>query len=268
MTALRRPKWATLGSWNGSPSRSVSRSSATTGSRSRATRTAWRRRSMAGRTVRRCARSHRYRDLLARVDDGVAVLTLNRPDRRNALSRALLDALARDARGGRGRRRGRLRRAHRRRRRVLRGRRRQGHGGGRRRRAAVRRARPAPAPQPPRDRRPAAPDAQADHRGAARRGRGRRAVARAGVRPALRAARGGPDDRVRQVGFAGDYGGTWFLTQLVGPAKARELYFFSERLDAERGARARPRQRVDDAPTRCSTARGGWPPARASRTGT
>ena len=46
-------------------------------------------------------------DLLARVEDGVAVLTLNRPDRRNALSRALLDALARDARRGRGRRRGR-----------------------------------------------------------------------------------------------------------------------------------------------------------------
>src|SRR4051794_29338897 len=34
-------------------------------------------------------------DLLARVEDGVAVLTMNRPDRRNALSRAMLDALAR-----------------------------------------------------------------------------------------------------------------------------------------------------------------------------
>lgn len=33
-------------------------------------------------------------DLLARVDDGVAVLTMNRPDRRNALSPAMLDALA------------------------------------------------------------------------------------------------------------------------------------------------------------------------------
>ncbi len=34
-----------------------------------------------------------------------------------------------------------------------------------------------------------------------------------------------------KVGLAGDYGGTWFLTQLVGPAKAKELYFLSERID-------------------------------------
>jgi len=34
-----------------------------------------------------------------------------------------------------------------------------------------------------------------------------------------------------KVGLAGDYGGTWFLTQLVGPAKAKELYFLPERLD-------------------------------------
>jgi 2-(1,2-epoxy-1,2-dihydrophenyl)acetyl-CoA isomerase len=40
-----------------------------------------------------------------------------------------------------------------------------------------------------------------------------------------------------RVGFAGDYGGTWFLTQLVGSSKAKELYYFSDRLtaaDAER----------------------------------
>jgi 2-(1,2-epoxy-1,2-dihydrophenyl)acetyl-CoA isomerase len=35
-----------------------------------------------------------------------------------------------------------------------------------------------------------------------------------------------------RVGFAGDYGGTWFLTRLVGPAKARELYFFADRVPA------------------------------------
>jgi len=35
-----------------------------------------------------------------------------------------------------------------------------------------------------------------------------------------------------RVGLAGDYGGTWFLTQLVGSSKARELYYFSERLSA------------------------------------
>jgi 2-(1,2-epoxy-1,2-dihydrophenyl)acetyl-CoA isomerase len=36
-----------------------------------------------------------------------------------------------------------------------------------------------------------------------------------------------------KVAFAGDYGGTWFLTQLVGPAVAKELYYFSDRLTAE-----------------------------------
>ena len=36
-----------------------------------------------------------------------------------------------------------------------------------------------------------------------------------------------------KVGFAGDYGGTWFLTRLVGSGKARELYFFSDKLSAE-----------------------------------
>lgn len=35
-----------------------------------------------------------------------------------------------------------------------------------------------------------------------------------------------------KVGLSGDYGGTWFLTQLVGPAKARELYFLSDVLGA------------------------------------
>ena len=36
-----------------------------------------------------------------------------------------------------------------------------------------------------------------------------------------------------RVGFSGDYGGTYFMTQLVGSAKARELYFLSERVSAE-----------------------------------
>ncbi len=36
-----------------------------------------------------------------------------------------------------------------------------------------------------------------------------------------------------RVGFSGDFGGTYFLTQLVGPAKARELYFTAEVLGAE-----------------------------------
>src|SRR3954469_22905729 len=33
-----------------------------------------------------------------------------------------------------------------------------------------------------------------------------------------------------RVGFAGDYGGTWFLTRPIGGAKARELSFSSDRL--------------------------------------
>jgi len=40
-----------------------------------------------------------------------------------------------------------------------------------------------------------------------------------------------------KVAFSGDYGGTWFLSRLVGSAKAKELYYFSDRLsaaDAER----------------------------------
>ncbi len=36
-----------------------------------------------------------------------------------------------------------------------------------------------------------------------------------------------------KVAFAGDFGGTWFLTQLVGSSRAKELYYFSERLTAE-----------------------------------
>jgi 2-(1,2-epoxy-1,2-dihydrophenyl)acetyl-CoA isomerase len=35
-----------------------------------------------------------------------------------------------------------------------------------------------------------------------------------------------------KLGLSGDYGGTWFLTQLVGPAKAREIYFTADRVDA------------------------------------
>jgi 2-(1,2-epoxy-1,2-dihydrophenyl)acetyl-CoA isomerase len=35
-----------------------------------------------------------------------------------------------------------------------------------------------------------------------------------------------------KVGLSGDYGGTYFLTQLVGPSKARELYLTAEVLDA------------------------------------
>jgi 2-(1,2-epoxy-1,2-dihydrophenyl)acetyl-CoA isomerase len=35
-----------------------------------------------------------------------------------------------------------------------------------------------------------------------------------------------------KVGFSGDFGGTWFLQRLIGPAKAKELYFNSDVLSA------------------------------------
>ena len=39
-----------------------------------------------------------------------------------------------------------------------------------------------------------------------------------------------------KIGASGDFGGSWFLTQLVGPSKAKELYIFSERLTAAEAA--------------------------------
>ncbi|MFV0257272.1 MAG: enoyl-CoA hydratase-related protein [Acidimicrobiales bacterium] len=38
------------------------------------------------------------------------------------------------------------------------------------------------------------------------------------------------------VGASGDFGGSWFLARLVGEAKAKELYFLSPRLSAEEAA--------------------------------
>ncbi len=40
-----------------------------------------------------------------------------------------------------------------------------------------------------------------------------------------------------KIGFSGDYGGSWFLSRLVGTAKARELYFLSDRIDAKEAER-------------------------------
>ncbi len=36
-----------------------------------------------------------------------------------------------------------------------------------------------------------------------------------------------------RVGYSGDFGGSYYLTQLVGTAKARELYYTAELIDAK-----------------------------------
>jgi len=177
-------------------------------------------------------------DLLATVEDGVAVLTMNRPDRRNALSEAMVDALARtlatverddsvgcvvltgaggafcaggDVKGfaarpehepdGYERRLSRQRWAH--------------------RETALRlwsMAKPTVAVLPG-------------------------AAAGAGLSLALACDLRYAADSVvmttafAKVGLAGDFGGTWFLTRLVGPAKARELYLFSDRIGAAEAER-------------------------------
>ncbi|HTO08747.1 MAG TPA: enoyl-CoA hydratase [Myxococcota bacterium] len=40
-----------------------------------------------------------------------------------------------------------------------------------------------------------------------------------------------------RIGFSGDFGGSYFLTKLVGSAKARELYLLNERIDAAEALR-------------------------------
>ncbi|HVC60197.1 MAG TPA: enoyl-CoA hydratase [Acetobacteraceae bacterium] len=56
------------------------------------------------------------------------------------------------------------------------------------------------------------------------------------------------------VGYSGDFGGSWLLTRLVGTGKARELYFLNEMLDAEQAAALGMVNRVvDDAVLREET---------------
>ena len=52
-----------------------------------------------------------------------------------------------------------------------------------------------------------------------------------------------------KVGFSGDYGGTWSMTRLVGSAKARELYFLGDMIDANEALRIGLVNRVFSAAT-------------------
>jgi 2-(1,2-epoxy-1,2-dihydrophenyl)acetyl-CoA isomerase len=168
-------------------------------------------------------------ELLARVEDGVAVLTLNRPERRNALNRALLEALARtlgdvevDDEVGCV---------------VLTG------AGGAFCAGGDVKDMAAGADEAPFD--TLVHRQRLNHRATAGRlhhmakptiaaipGPAAGAGLSLALACDLRYAADGAlmTTAFARVGFAGDYGGTWFLTQLVGPAKARELYFFSERI--------------------------------------
>jgi 2-(1,2-epoxy-1,2-dihydrophenyl)acetyl-CoA isomerase len=178
-------------------------------------------------------------DLLAEVDDGVAVLTMNRPDRRNAMSEAMMAAMERilaavevdDAVGCV----------------VL-----TGAGGAFCAGGDVK----AMAQRPAGDGGHGV-DAAVHRQRLRQRGTSGRLwqlpkptiaaiggpAAGAGLSLALAcdlryAAEGAVlTTAFARVAFSGDYGGAWFLTRLVGTAKARELYYFSDRLsaaDAER----------------------------------
>ena len=171
-------------------------------------------------------------DLLARVEDGVAVLTMNRPERRNALSPAMLDALARtlaDAEadddvgcvvltgaGGAFCAGGDVKAMA------------EGEGNGISFDARVHRQRLSHRATAGRLHEMPKPTIAA--LGGAAAGAGLSLALACDLRYAAR--RAVLTTAFAKVGFAGDYGGTWFLTRLVGPARARELYFFADRYQA------------------------------------
>lgn len=49
-----------------------------------------------------------------------------------------------------------------------------------------------------------------------------------------------------KIGYSGDFGGSWFMTQLVGTQMARELYFLGDSFDAERAEKIGLVSRVVD----------------------
>jgi 2-(1,2-epoxy-1,2-dihydrophenyl)acetyl-CoA isomerase len=178
-------------------------------------------------------------DLIASVADGVLTLTLNRPAARNALSRAMLDALARllgeaEADPGIGAI-------------VITGAGGAFCAGGDVKGMAARNESGEPEPidvaiaRQRRNQRETAGRLHAMPKPTIAAIPG--AAAGAGLSMALAC-----DLRVMadtafmttafaKVGFSGDYGGTYFLTKLVGAAKAREMYLLSDRVDAAEALR-------------------------------
>jgi 2-(1,2-epoxy-1,2-dihydrophenyl)acetyl-CoA isomerase len=180
-------------------------------------------------------------DLLAEIDDGVAVITMNRPDRRNAFSEAMLSALGTvlarvetdeavgcvvlTGAGGAFCAGGDVKR--------MAAPRADGGGAGRSLDAAIHRQRLSQRATSGRLWGMPKPTIAAMPGPAA--GAGLSLALACDLRYAVPGAV--LTTAFAGVGFSGDYGGTWFLTRLVGSGKAKELYYFSERLSAEDGAR-------------------------------
>jgi 2-(1,2-epoxy-1,2-dihydrophenyl)acetyl-CoA isomerase len=173
-------------------------------------------------------------ELLLKVEDGIATLTLNRPERLNALTRTMLSglhthlaALAEDPEIGCI---------------VLTGNGRAFCSGGDVRVQAAVAGKSEQSPEQRTDQLRASMDASrllhdmpkptiAMLNGVAA-GAGMSLALACDLRIAGESAR--MTTAFAKVGLSGDYGGTYFLTQLVGPAKARELYLTAEMLDASR----------------------------------
>jgi len=171
-------------------------------------------------------------ELVLKVEDGVAVLTLNRPERLNALTRTMLSdlrthlaALAEDPAVGCV---------------VLTGAGRAFCSGGDVRVQAAAAGKSEQTPEHRADQLRASMEASrllhdmpkptiAMVNGVAA-GAGMSLALACDLRIAAESARMTP--AFAKVGLSGDYGGTYFLTHLVGPSKARELYLTAEVLDS------------------------------------